>query len=428
MKKARVVIIGAGAAGLMAARELARAGNEVTVLEARHRTGGRIYTLDEKEFGYPAQGGAEFVHGAAPLTHSLAREAGLTLAPREGEVWIARGGELSQSPGFTPGMDLVRARLKELKGDITISEFLHTYFNEEPYAALREAIERMVEGYDAADPLLASTFALRDEWMSDGFGEQKIIKEGYGALIEYLESECRIHGAEIRLHANAQTIDVRSNSAKIICGNCDICEAATVLLTIPLPLLSKITFLPALPQKIAAAHKIGFGGVIKILLKFRTRWWLGARDKDLSKMFMFRSQETVPVWWTQYPQTHPVLTGWLSGPDVGSYADASSDEILEIGLVSLSNSFGVSAVEIRRELVTSKVVNWAADAYARGAYTYATLATPAAKEELLSSVNGALFFAGEALYGGKEVGTVEAALASGVEAAKRILGALGGSG
>jgi monoamine oxidase len=428
MKKARVVIIGAGAAGLMAARELARAGNEVTVLEARNRTGGRIYPLDEKEFGYPAQGGAEFVHGAAPLTHSLAREAGLTLAPREGEAWIARGGKLSQSSGFTPGMDLVRDRLKKLKEDMTISQFLDTYFNEEPYAALRDTIERMVEGYDAADPRYASTFALRDEWMSDGFGEQKRIKEGYGALIEYLESQCKIYGAAIRLRAHVETIDFRSNLVKIFCSNDDIFEAEIVLLTIPLPLFFWMSFLPTLSGKIAAAHKIGFGGVIKILLKFRTRWWLGARDRNLSKMFMFRSQETVPVWWTQYPQTHPVLTGWLSGPDVGSYADASSDDVLEIGLMSLSNSFGVSAVEIRRELVASKVVNWAADAYARGAYTYATLATPAAREELLRPVKGVLFFAGEGLYKGKEVGTVEAAFASGAEAAKRILGALHGSG
>ena len=86
------VVVGAGAAGLMAARELARAGRLVTVLEARDRLGGRIFPLPEAEFGYRAEGGAEFVHGAAPVTRALMREAGLSLAPRHGTRWSTRTG------------------------------------------------------------------------------------------------------------------------------------------------------------------------------------------------------------------------------------------------------------------------------------------------------------------------------------------------
>jgi monoamine oxidase len=80
----QIVIIGAGAAGLMAARELACAGKRVTVLEARDRCGGRIHSLPVAEFGYPAEGGAEFVHGEAPITRGLLREAGLSLLPIQG--------------------------------------------------------------------------------------------------------------------------------------------------------------------------------------------------------------------------------------------------------------------------------------------------------------------------------------------------------
>src|SRR5271155_3135971 len=89
------LIIGAGAAGLMTARELARSGQRVTILEARDRCGGRICPLPAEEFGYAAEGGAEFVHGAAPVTRALMREARLSLLPRAGTRWSARTGALS---------------------------------------------------------------------------------------------------------------------------------------------------------------------------------------------------------------------------------------------------------------------------------------------------------------------------------------------
>src|SRR5690242_20872788 len=98
----RFLIAGAGAAGLMAGRELARAGKAVTILEARDRCGGRIEPLPAREFGYPAEGGAEFVHGAAPVTRALMREAGLSLAPMAGSRWSSRSGPLAPDDAPIP--------------------------------------------------------------------------------------------------------------------------------------------------------------------------------------------------------------------------------------------------------------------------------------------------------------------------------------
>src|SRR6266581_4930121 len=122
------IVVGAGAAGLMTGHELARAGKRVTILEARERCGGRIYPLPAEEFGYKAEGGAEFVHGAAPVTRSLMREAGLSLLPRAGTRWSTRTGPLSPDESSLPHADRFYQVLRAVKADLPIAEFLEGHF------------------------------------------------------------------------------------------------------------------------------------------------------------------------------------------------------------------------------------------------------------------------------------------------------------
>ena len=115
----QIVVIGAGAAGLMAARELGRAGKRVTILEARDRCGGRINPLPHSVFGYGAEGGAEFIHGKAPVTRALLREAGLSLLPVKGARWSVDQGGFSQDKAPDPHTDRLQAVLAECRGNLT---------------------------------------------------------------------------------------------------------------------------------------------------------------------------------------------------------------------------------------------------------------------------------------------------------------------
>src|SRR5277367_1177446 len=146
------LVIGAGAAGLMTARELARAGKQVTVLEARDRCGGRIWELPAAEFGYRAEGGPEFVHGAASVTRAVMRDAGLALQRRGGSRWSTRTGTLSPDNSSMPYAGRFYQALSEVKADLPIAEFLEAHFADRQYDALRRSVTRTVEGYDAADP------------------------------------------------------------------------------------------------------------------------------------------------------------------------------------------------------------------------------------------------------------------------------------
>src|SRR3982751_4344043 len=122
-----VVIIGAGAAGLMAARELTRAGKRVVVLEASHRVGGRVLTLFETRAGMPIELGAEFVHGDAPVTTRLLDEARLATVPASGTQVRSDEGELSPQGPIWDRMERVFAHMNpKRKTDRSFQEFLDT--------------------------------------------------------------------------------------------------------------------------------------------------------------------------------------------------------------------------------------------------------------------------------------------------------------
>lgn len=416
-----VVIVGAGAAGLIAARELGRAGKKVLILEARDRIGGRIYPLPESEWGYPAQGGGEFVHGEAPITCSLIEEAGLTLT-HSTEWWNVRDGEATKINEISPVDPRLREKLTALTSDMTVAEFFGTYFPEKEYDSMREYVYRWVEGYDAGDPARAGIFGLRDDMLTTTVWQQRSLKETYAALLEHLRKQCLQAGVEIALNAQVVSIDYSASKIVLYDGNNSNYGASKVLVTVPLPIYERISFMPSVSLYQQAAKDIGFGPVIKILLRFKTKWWTGIRERKFERMFFLFSKTKIPTWWTQYPAPYTTLTGWVAGQSTAALTGLSDELIVEAALNSLSEIFNIPLSQLHAELLMSKVNDWLSDPFALGAYSYPTPQSASAIAVLRTPIDGKVYFAGEALNDGGLVGTVEAALTSGTYAANKILG------
>ena len=200
-------------------------------------------------------------------------------------------------------------------------------------------------------------------------------------------------------------------------------EGDAAILTVPLPLLTEIELPSSARQKAALSTGMGFGNVVKFLLRFTARWWVEAGSKDFADLSFLFTDLTIPTWWTQYPSGNAVLTGWLSGSRTQAVMHLDETKLVELALSSLAKAFKIAEAHLKRDLVSARAINWGNDRFARGAYSYVTLETRKIQSLLRSSNSDDVFFSGEALYSGRDVGTVEAALASGLETARTLVAA-----
>ncbi len=423
MHTADVLIIGAGATGLMAAYELAKADKQVIIIEARNRTGGRIHTLGGTPFLKHAELGAEFVHGDLPVTLKILNEAGIELSPAHGEMWHYKEGKLSKEAFQGRDWGLLLRTLNKLKQDISIGEFLQNEFGGEQFGDLRESVSKFVAGYDTADPFKASAFALRKEWQSEDDDAQHRVQGGYGKMTDYLESQCRQYGAQLYLNSVVTHVYWEHGRVEAVTADGNSYQAARAIIALPLGVLqaldNAVTFSPSVPSCFAALNEIGFGAIVKLLLEFKRPFWQdeAAAGGDLKKMSFVLSDEEIPTWWTQFPQQSNLLTGWLGGPNAEKKKHLSQEELLRQALFSLSKIFNSSLQKLEDELLVWNIVNWTTDPFTRGSYVYDMLQSSKARKLLSVPVNDTLFFAGEYLYEGPAMGTVEAALTSGVQVA-----------
>jgi monoamine oxidase len=419
-----VVIIGAGASGLMAAWELAQTGKKVAVVEARDRAGGRINTIVDKKFSIPIETGAEFVHGNLKLTQLLLKKAGIGFTKISGDIWKKENNELQKQEDFIDDYSDLEKKFKDLKQDISVAQFINEYLQGNEYEELRFTLQNYVEGYYAGDTSKASTIALCKE-LTTSDDVQYRVEGGYQKLVNYIFKESEQKGCFFYFNHAVRQINWKENEVELI-TNQKIFKAQKVLLTIPLGVLQsgKITFSPAVDEKTETAKQLGFGPVIKIILQFENAFWTNkelTNDKNLRNLSFLFSGEVVPTWWTQHPKEAAILTGWLGGPNAEAVKNNDEEEILLKALNSLHNIFNIDLSFLQKMLKGWHVINWATDPYNCGGYAYDVVNRQALRKKLKEPLKNTIFFAGEALYEGPEIGTVEAALVTGRETAHQVI-------
>ena len=426
-----VVVIGAGAAGLAAARDLADKGLNVVVLEARERIGGRVFTWHEPENDLPIELGAEFIHGSADEVNDLLDEAGLASIDVAGQRYAASGKGLRRLDDFWEQLDRVMRRLlRPPARDRSFQEFLASRPGGRALARERRLALQWVEGFHAADPRVISAHALAEGgYPGDDVEERRLgrVIAGYDRVIEFLAAPLagRIRLGEVvtmvRWEAGRVAIEVRTPAR----GARVAVEARAVIVAVPLGVLKAapdetgaIEFRPALTEKQKALDGLAVGSVMRVVLRLRERVW--APDYE-TLSFLHSSDRDLPTWWTAYPARAPLVVGWRGGPGAQALTRLSVDELQSRAVSALARQLHVSRQRLRSLVDGFWTHDWEHDSFARGAYSYTVVGGSDASKALARPLRRTLFFAGEATDTEGATGTVDGAIASGRRAAAQVM-------
>lgn len=429
-----VLIIGAGVAGLAAARELAKADFQVTVVEARDRIGGRIFTRDSAELG------AEFIHGKPRCLLDIAKRADLQLSEVINRHWYFRKERLSTTNEFWSELERVMKEMKSVDRDESFTDFLKQHDLGEA-----EAMAKLyVEGFHASRAERVSVLSLNKaneaaEEIDDD--EQFRLPAGYAAVAQSLHDDAVAAGARFLLNTIVEEVRWQASQVEITTASSMSTRSQEVglapahfshaLITLPLGVIQaeSVRFSPQLPDKQTAANKLAMGQVVKIVMRFREPFWehlkVLTKDgsdhslKDLS--FLHAPEELIPTWWTLLPATLPILIGWAGGSRAEQLLAEGEAAITNQALKTLVTIFAVEQRRIEEQLESVYYHDWYGDPFARGAYSYIPVGGLEAAGHLAAPVANTLFFAGEATNTEGHQGTVHGAIATGLRAARQII-------
>jgi monoamine oxidase len=424
----RVLVLGAGIAGLAAARELQARGFAVTIIEARERLGGRVVT-DRRWRDAPADLGASWIHGLRrnPIA-ALAAEHGVALTPTDYDekvVFSADGGRVN--PRLLAGEE-------DALATAIADEQQRRAASGEPDVSLAAFITRRAAGLDAGarrrlDYLVNTEY--EHEYAADAEdlslqwfdavevrdGGDALVADGYDRITAALADGLAIETGQVvtQVEHGAGGVVFRTSAGRTVRG-----ELAVV--TLPLGVLKAglVRFSPALPAaKQAAIARLGVGVLDKLYLRYDAAFWaadgatvIGYIDGDVRGRWA-EFFDLAPVLGA------PVLVGFNAGAHAGVVAAMTDAEIVADATAVLRGMFGPQVPGPSDAIVT----RWGADPFACGSYANVPPgATPGDIAALAASVGGRLFFAGEAT-SAEGQGTVHGAFLSGVRAAEQLTGA-----
>jgi monoamine oxidase len=432
---ADVIVIGAGAAGLAAARSLADRSVRVLLIEGRDRVGGRVLTRPASRRILPAELGAEFIHGSAPQTVELLRDAGMAAVDAGGEAWGWEKGELRLDESEFTSAAAIFEGARSLREDESVERFLQRFEANGGEREAAQAARDFVEGFEAADPAVASVRAIADEVRSGVDSTSTRPLGGYGSIMDRLHDACAGAGVQTLLstvvrrilwHRGGVSVKVTDPQKAL-----QTMRARAAIVTLPVGVLrhrgdeTQVSFDPELPAaKRKAVESLEMGHVVKVVLQFRTPFWERVRHgmyRDAA--FFYCDDRPFPVYWTQVPVRSEHVVAWAGGPKAIALHSLLEPELVELALNGFAALLKEPALALQ-EFACGLMHDWNADPFARGAYSYVAAGGGSARAALAACVDQTLFFAGEATSTDGQGGTVNGALQTGERAAAETAAAL----
>jgi monoamine oxidase len=434
-----VVIVGAGVAGLAAAKRLTEAGLSIAVLEARDRIGGRIHTIRDDRTPIAIELGAEFVHGSAPEVVEIARDSKLVVCDIHGERWLSDRGRLSpiDDDDFWGELYRVMGRLDPKRTpDRSFQQFLDTKPGGARLARSRKLASEFVQGFHAVDPHRVS-----ERWLADGGApddeagqRQARILDGYDSVPARLASTV----GSVRLRHVVRAIAWEPGAVELQYSRPGEGTAAigarAAIITVPVGVLqqttgpSSITFTPAIDHTRRALNQLGMGTVARMVLLFREPFWESQRvrrktgGRSLAELsFVLSSDDDVPTWWTAGPVRAATLVGWAGGPKAARLVARGPMEVEARAIAAAARLFGIQRRRLQSLVEQCWYHDWQNDPFSRGVYSYGLVGETDAAKRLARPVARTLFFAGEAADPQGRTGTVHGAMGTGYRAAAAVV-------
>lgn len=421
-----VVVLGAGMAGLAAARDLLGAGLDVVVLEARNRIGGRIQTLHEP-VAHGLEIGAQMIHGSRASTWELVREFGIATRSLGGwSRWILKPDGTFEDPG---------SGLEE-STYARVSEAFRAHRGEDvPYG---DFLDRL--GLDGIERVIADENALSFSAEPDEMGLRSAVEDS-AAWELYLDENFQVVGGydtmttglaahlgdRIRLDCVVDRIAWGRDGVTISCtreGRAESLNARRVVVTLPIGVLhsGRPAFEPALPSwKRSAIEGLGMGRVVVVPLLFKDWFWRGR----IAGLTSWRSQAGRVSFWDPHPPGtgRPVLQTWMVGRAAQELSDLGPQAGVDRVLAWIEEAFPGSAAADRLEWWGFG--DWVRDPFCLGSYSITRSGASGQRAVLATPIQDRLYFAGEATAAPPHYQTVHGAYSSGRRAAREILAALG---